>query len=93
MTGSVPHRSVKSLRVVGTHHQIDRSHGGVNVKLFLPGLAAILGAVDPAFLVGRVFLARCGDVNYVRVGWVNDNSRDVVRIGQSQMLPGLASVF
>src|SRR5688572_12629546 len=37
-------------------------------------------------------MADRGDVDLLRVTWVDDDARDVARVGEAEVLPGLAAV-
>src|SRR6266853_2460554 len=64
----------------------------VLVKNLVPGCAAVGGAIDTTLRVRAIGMAERGDQNMVRIARIDPNSRDVLRLLQSDVLPGFAAV-
>ena len=65
---------------------------GVDVEGLLPGLAAIGGHEDAAFLVGAGVVAERADVGDVGVEGIEGDAGDVVGVLEAEVAPGLAAV-
>ena len=88
----VVHRRVERRRRLAVDHEIDRADAVVDVEHFLPRLAAVDRAEHAALVVPREEMSHRRDVDDVRIRRVDDDARDVMRVGQAHELPGLAGV-
>ena len=86
---------IAAYSVAGVLRLMTRSIGAdavVDVEDLLPRLAAVDRPEDAALLVPREQVPHRRDVDDVRLRRVNDDARDVVRVGQAHELPGRAGV-
>jgi hypothetical protein len=83
---------VEDVRVLRVDVEVGRSVAVVRVEDFLPGVATVGGHEDAAFLVRSVGMADGRDVYFLRVARVDDDARDVARVGEAEVFPGLAAV-
>ena len=88
----LPERGVQHARVVRVQAQVVRAGVLAPEQDVLPGLPAVFGAVDAALSVRTVGMAEGGDVHQVRVSGMNADPRDVARVGQADVRPGLAAI-
>ena len=86
------HRRVERVGLAPVDDEVDRAGLVVDVEHLLPGLAAVDRLEDAALLVGRPQVAHGRDVDDVGVRRVDDDPRDVLRVGEPHVLPGLAGV-
>jgi hypothetical protein len=65
---------------------------GVDVQNLLPGFPSIRGHEDAALFVRSGIVPEGGHVHDVCVERIDDDARDVARVRESQVPPGLASI-
>ena len=88
----MPHRGKKNLGVVRWHGHIGDARLIVNEENFTPGLAAVFGAINAPIGVWAPRVAERADEDRVRIGGVNQDSRDLSDVGEPHELPRLAAV-
>ena len=86
------HRGKHDLRIVRVGFEIGGAGLVVHVKNILPGLAAVGGVEYAAFFVGTKRVAHGGDVDVVRIGGIDDDRGDVLRILEPDVGPRPACV-
>src|SRR5262249_1316746 len=91
-TADAPGAGVEDARVVGVEDQVHGAGVAVGEQDALPRLAAVRAAEDAALVAGAVQAAQDGGVHHIGVPGVDANARDVVGVGQADVLPGLAGV-
>ncbi len=88
----VVHGGVEHVGVAEVDGQVYRAAGLIDEQLFPPGAAAIGSLEDAAFLVGSAQVSQGRDPDDVRVGGMDDDAGDVLRIAQAHIGPGVAAV-
>lgn len=88
-----PCGGVERIGVLGIEADIQRAGSLIYVEHLAPGLAAIGGFVDAAFLAGHPDFAERGDPDGVWIGGVDARTADGVGFFQPQVLPGFALVI
>ena len=85
-------RGVEDIRV--TRVQVDLVGPGVigDVEHALPALAAVGGLVDPAVAARAPQRPLRGDIDHVRVPWVDGDHADVLGVVEADVLPVLTAV-
>src|SRR6185436_6699343 len=91
-TPHAPERGIEDARIGRVHRQVDGARVAVDEVDALPGLAAVLRAVDAAHVVGTEEVAEDRGVDQVRVFRVDADARDDPRVVQAGVLPGAAGV-
>src|SRR5262249_38096285 len=81
-----------NIRVGWIHRDLRDARVLVDKERLLPGLAAVLRAIDAALLLRPVAVPDRADVNDVRVGGMDYDARDASCEFQTHMRPGLAAV-
>src|ERR1022692_3106900 len=71
---------------------VDASGVFVFVENFLPVLAAVDRAEDAALSVGPIGMAESSHENDIGIIRINDDFADGARVGEANILPGLARV-
>ena len=89
---SLPQRHVKHVRVVAIQRDVNGTGAFVAEEDPLPAVPAVGAPEDAAFLARHPVLAERRDVHDVRIGRVDANLGDPVRVGEPDVLPGLAGV-
>ena len=89
---SLPQRGINDVGIARLEREVDRPSVGVLEKRLGPGLAAISRAEDAALLVRPVRMAQSGYEYDVRVARIDEDLRDLLRIGKSDRLPARAAV-
>jgi hypothetical protein len=87
-----PGAGVEDARVGRVHHQVDGAGVLVDEEHALPGLAAVLAAVDAALRVGAEEVAEHRGIDEVGVLGMDAHARDVARVLQADVLPGPAGI-
>ena len=87
-----PGGGVEGVGVGGVHPQVDDPCIFADVERFGPGLPAISGFINAAFLVGGVEVPQGGDPGGLRVVGMQHDAANVVAFGQAKVLPGLAAI-
>ena len=87
-----PRAGIQPRRVAGVADEVDGAGLVVHEQRPLPGRAAVRRAVDAALGVGRVEVTDGRDRRHVRVGWVEEDATDVVRLLQPEVRPRRAAV-
>ena len=88
----LPHRREHDVRIPAIDLDVDGAGLVVAEQHLLPRLAAV-GRLEHAALVARrAVLSEVGDEDDVRVGGVNADLRDRVRVGEADVRPRLAGV-
>ncbi len=93
--GQPPHlieRCVEDARIMRVGHQIDRPGVGIPVEHLLPGVPAIGAPKDAPLLVGARGVSHGGHQNHVGIVRIHDDLRDMARILETDVHPGLATV-
>ncbi len=85
-------RSIQHVRIIPVHGQVDHSDFLVIVQDFPPGFSSIRGFKHSAFLIGGKKMTLCGHVDDIRVGGMDKDSPDMMRIFQSHVGECLAAV-
>src|SRR5262249_35429669 len=80
------------IRIGWIHRQLRHASVLVDKERLLPGLAAVLSAIDAALLLRPVAVPDRADVYDVRVGGMNDDARDAPRELQTHARPGFARI-
>ena len=57
-----------------------------------PGLAAIGGLVNASLFVGAKQMAEHGNVDYIRIFWIDDDTRDRLRVLETHLGKGFACI-
>src|SRR5262249_26694804 len=78
---------IKRAGVAAVNYQVDDAGLIVEVENFLPGDPAICTLEYTALFVSREEVSHGGDVNDVRISWMNHNPRDVLRVLEPHELP------
>ena len=88
----LPEPCVEDARVEGVHLQLRGASFFVDAEDLLPGLAAVLRAVDAPLLVRAARMTERGDVDQVRVRGVDPHAGDLPRGVEPRVGPGPARV-
>ena len=84
--------SVEHFRIARIHRDVDEARLVADELDQVPALSAVRGLVHPAFGIVRPDGAECGDVDDVRIGRVDDDATDVLRLLESDRCPADAAV-
>src|SRR5690606_14130435 len=87
------HSGVENVRVRRIDDDVARDGVLVGVKDFPPRLAAIGRLVDPPMLARIPERPDCSDPGYVRILWMGDDPCNLLRFGETDVLPCLAAVL
>ena len=87
-----PERCVDNVRIGWIDNQIAGAGFVAAEKNFLPGLAAIFRSKYAALFVRRPHMSLRRDVNDIRILRMDANARNLSRVFQADVLPGLAAV-
>ena len=79
-------------RRLAVDHQVDRADAVVDEEHLLPRLPAIHGSEDAPLGVLREQMSHGRDVDDVRILRMDDDARDVMRVGETHELPGRAGI-
>ncbi len=88
----LPEAGVEDPGIARVHAEVRGSRLVADEEDLLPCLAAVSGAEDAALGVGSPHVALRGDIDEVRVLRMNSHARDLVRVLQTDVLPGLPAV-
>ncbi len=88
----VPHRRVQQVRVARVDVEVCRAVHVVDVEDLLPRLARVLAHEDAALLVRAEGVPDGRDIDLVGIERVDDDARDVTRVGEPEVAPGLATI-
>src|SRR5205085_3353835 len=75
------------IRVLGIDSDVDEARLVIDELDDLPCRAAVLGLVDAALGVRFPCRAQCGDVDNIRVGWINRDAPDMLRFLEAHEFP------
>src|SRR5262249_42574243 len=78
---------IQSVRMAAIDYQIDHAGSIINVEDLLPGGPSICALEHSPFFISRPEVAHRRNVNDVRVGRMNHDARDVLRIRESHVPP------
>ena len=92
IAGRLPERDVQHARVVRIDDDLVGAGPVVAEQDLLPGLPAVFRPVDAALRVRRRVMTERGDVHEIRVGRIDPDLGDHLRLGQADMRPCLAAV-
>ena len=88
----LPERREQNVRIIRIEHQIDRSGFVVLEQHFLPSLSAVVRTKHPAHLIRTVGVPQRRNVHDVRILRIHDNLRDMSRVFQPDVRPGLSAI-
>ena len=88
----LPERRVEDVRVVPVDHEVDRAGALVAEEDALPAVAAVGRTEDAPLLARHPILAERRDVDNGRIGRVDADLGDAVRVAEPDVLPGGARV-
>ncbi len=88
----LPQRRVDDLGVAGLEREIHRTCVLVLAEDLLPRVAAVLRAIHAAFGVRSVRMAERGDKQQIGIVRIDDDARDLLRVAQPDVRPGLPCV-
>src|SRR5204862_4388947 len=88
----LPHRGVDHARGARLEGEVDRAGVRVVAEDALPRHAAVFGAIDAALRVRAVRMPERGDVHEIRIGGMDDDAADLLRVGEADVRPRLAGV-
>ena len=88
----VVRRSKEDRWILWIHDQVDDADLVVEVEHLLPRFAAVGCLEDPSLRVRRIEVPQHRNVDRVRIGRVDDDPRNVVRVSETHVLPCLAGV-
>src|SRR5713226_6804577 len=91
-TARGPHAGEDHLRVAGIEDQIHAADVFVFVENLLPGLAAVERTEHAALGVRPVGMSLGRDEQAIGIFGIDDDGCDLLRVAQSEMLPGVARV-
>ena len=87
-----PQRSVNNLRITRIDHHIARTDVLIAIKHFFKRFAAVERSINAAFFVRPIWMTGYGNKNSVRIFWIDSQLRDLLTVGQSQMLPRCSGI-
>ena len=88
----LPRRRVERVRIARVHRDVDEARLVADELAQLPGLSAVDRLVESAFRVRGPGRADRRDVRDVRIRRMNDDASDVLRLLETDRLPGDAAV-
>jgi hypothetical protein len=88
----VPHRGEELVRITRVDQQVGPAGPRIDVQRLAPGLPPVHRLEDPALGVLAPVLSQGRDPGHVRIGRVEHDFVDVLRLLEPQVGPGLASV-
>ena len=87
-----PERRVQDARILRVGVEIDGAGLVVLEENFLPGFPAVGGAKDAARVVRAIGVAESGNVHEVGIFRMHEDARDVLRVFEADVRPGLSGV-
>jgi len=91
-TMRVPSRGQQSVGTIGCNGEIGDANFRALVEDFRPMVAAIGGLIDAALVIGTVRMSKRADVNDVCILRIDDNTADLTRVAQADILPAHAAI-
>ena len=88
----VVHGGVENARVFRVHGEVSSSGRLVYEQHVIPSLTAVGGFEDATIGVCSPFVTKCSDVRHVRIGGMDSDPRDLLRLAEPDEGPCLAGV-
>jgi hypothetical protein len=92
LPAELPHGGIDNVRFLGIEGNVGAARVGIDVEDFRPGLAAVGGFVQPAFLAGGPQRPQRRHINRVGTARVNDNAGNPFGFFQPHARPGFAAI-
>src|SRR5262249_4833617 len=87
-----PHAGIRDTGIARIENQIDRAHLFVDEQHLLPGGAAVFASIDAALLIRPIKMSERSGIYCIRIARVDANARDMTRVLESDVLPGVAGI-